>query len=155
MDEGPRHHGDAWRGDSDGATPIQLFVKRNRQMKRTILAVALAAFAAASYGSSEDMYRNNAGESEADNVVKQQIADANPYRNDAGQRDESSVQLGDNGYRNDAGERDENPVQLGESGFRNDAGEPDENPLQLGASGQHNDADEKDSSDLHLGAAGR
>ena len=74
-------------------------------MKRTIIALALAAFAVSSYGGDE-------------------------YRNDAGERDQNSIQLGDsNGYRNDAGEQDQNSIQLGDSnGYRNDAGEAAREP---------------------------
>jgi hypothetical protein len=45
-------------------------------MKRSIIALALAAFAVASFA--DEQYRNNVGESE-DNVVKQQLADAEEW----------------------------------------------------------------------------
>jgi hypothetical protein len=47
-------------------------------MKRKITAVALAAFAVASFA--ETPYRNSAGESEQVNVAKQQLADASEWR---------------------------------------------------------------------------
>ncbi len=43
-------------------------------MKRTIAALALTALANAGFAS--DAYRTNAGESESDNLVKVQLADA-------------------------------------------------------------------------------
>jgi hypothetical protein len=47
-------------------------------MKRSIIALALAALAVAAFA--DDQYRNNAGESEQDNVVKQQLADASEWQ---------------------------------------------------------------------------
>ena len=58
-------------------------------MKRTLLAVLLASFAAATFAAN-DQYRNNSGEQD----VATPIAANGQYRNEAGQNDEHAPQVG-------------------------------------------------------------
>jgi len=60
-------------------------------MKRTIAALALATLAGLALASASDPYRTNAGESEKDNVVKQQLGDASGYRTNAGESEKDNV----------------------------------------------------------------
>jgi hypothetical protein len=60
-------------------------------MKRTIAALALAAVAGLALASASDPYRTNAGESEQNNVVKQQLGDASGYRTNAGESESGNV----------------------------------------------------------------
>ena len=88
-------------------------------MKSTIAVLALATVASFTLANASDPYRTNAGESEQDNVVKQQLGDASGYRTNAGESESDNVvkiQLGsaDNSqYRNQAGEEDKHQPQNG------------------------------------------
>jgi hypothetical protein len=63
-------------------------------MKRSLIALTLATFAAAAFATAEDPYRTNAGESEQGNVVQQQLGDASDtYRFDAGEQDGHQPQV--------------------------------------------------------------
>jgi uncharacterized protein YdeI (BOF family) len=60
-------------------------------MKRTIIAIALAAVAATAFAASENSYRNSAGEQDK---VQLQLGDASSYRNSAGDQDQHQPQVG-------------------------------------------------------------
>ena len=77
-------------------------------MKRTILAIALATAAGLTLAST-------------------------PYRNDAGEADQATIQLGEaSEYRFDAGEQDKHQPIADASEYRNDAGQQDKHQPQVG-----------------------
>jgi hypothetical protein len=69
--------------------------ERNRIMKRSIIAVALAAFAVASFAG--DQHRNNARESERHSVAKQQLADSSEWRRSRPGGDQDPTRESSNG----------------------------------------------------------
>lgn len=83
-------------------------------MKRSLLAIAVAAFAIVAVA--EDAYRSNAGQPDFGNTTGVQLGDAG-YRSNAGEADfgnSTGVQLGDaSEYRYNAGERDDHQPQVG------------------------------------------
>lgn len=77
-------------------------------MKRTVLAVALAAVAGLALASGP--YRNNAGEADQATI---QLGDASQYRLDAGAEDKHQPIADASDYRNNAGEQDKHQPQYG------------------------------------------
>lgn len=77
-------------------------------MKRSLIAVAFAAFAAVSYAAN-DQYRNQPGEQD----FHQSIAASDQYRNDAGEQDQHQSIAVNDVYRNEAGSSDEHGNKVG------------------------------------------